>query len=150
MRGMRKRLGIAFLIMIFTLTGCAKAEKKDVQKGQDTEATVASADTLETDEDSVKEGKEELTFEQLRVLSEEGVALLYYCNQERDYNTGMSFAVALPKLGEKVLLKDAGRLWPYDREVLSSSIYPFGELDKIGKQREKSTNLRNIRICRFF
>lgn len=153
MRGMRKRLGIVLLIMIFTLSGCAKAENKDVQKGQDTEAAVTSADMQETNKKPVKESKEELTLEQLRVLSEEGVALLYCYNQERDYNAGMSFAIDLPKRGEKVLLKDAGRLWPYDREVLSPEKFAEfvrgGELWDSETGDERNLFLKNCYLLKY-
>lgn len=123
MKGIKKRVWIALLITVLALTGCSKEEKKEVQKEQDTEATVSVKDTQETETEPVKESREELSIEQIQVLSEEGVALLHYYNQERDYNAGMSFAIDSAKHG-KVLLKDAFHLWPYDGEVLEPEKFP--------------------------
>ena len=117
MRGMQKKIGIILLILLMALTGCTKAEEKEVQKGQDTEVAESVKETQETE--PVEESKEELALEQIQTLSEEAVAVLYYHNQERHDNAGLCFAVDSPKYG-KVLLKDAFRLWPYDGEVLES------------------------------
>lgn len=117
MKGIKKRIWITLFIMLFVLAGCS--EKKEAKTGQDAEATEDIANAEIQKSESVEENKQELTLEQIQALSEETVMVLYYCNQERDDNAGLCFAVDSPKHG-KVLLKDAFRLWPYDGEVLES------------------------------
>ena len=117
MKGIKKRIWITLLIMLFVLAGCS--EKKDAKPGQDAEATEDIANAEIQQSESVEENIQELTLEQIQTLSEEAVTVLYYHNQERNDNAGLCFAVDSPKYG-KVLLKDAFRLWPYDGEVLES------------------------------
>ncbi len=117
MKRIKRRIWVALLIMVLALTGCSKEEKKEVDEVQDVKEVEVVPDTQETETEPVEESREELSIEQIQALSEEGVYLLYYYNQERDYNAGMSFAIDSAKHG-KVLLKDAFRLRPYDGEVL--------------------------------
>lgn len=113
MKGIKKRVWIILLIMLFVLAGCS--EKREASKGQDAKAPGAIEENQNSE--PIEANKKELTLEEIKTLSEETVAVLYYYNQERDDNTGLCFAVDSSKYG-KVLLKDAFRLWPYDGEVL--------------------------------
>lgn len=144
MKGIKKRIWITLLIMLFVLAGCS--EKKEAKPGQDAEATEDIANAEIQQSESVEENMQELTLEQIQTLSEEAVTVLYYHNQEHDDNAGLCFAVDSPKYG-KVLLKDAFRLWPYDGEVLESEKFAKfvrgGELWDTETRKELNVFLKN-------